>query len=259
MDEPVFLTQEEDRIPGVSREQMERIDQLAMEEYRIDLLSMMENAGRGLAHVIRGHNENIRRGEEGTDFPESAVILAGGGNNGGGGLVAARHLANRGVDISIVLDRSPSDLDGAVAQHTETAFALDCPVHRVPESDAKSTLQPVLEDADLLVDAIVGYGLDGPLRGPAKTLVSVVNSVDRPIVSLDVPTGLDATTGEVLGSVVDTDVVVTLALPKLGLESVAATLFLVDIGLPPALYDHLSLDYRNPFDSDTVRLTTEGR
>lgn len=259
MDEPAFLTPAGDPIPGVSREQMERIDRLAMEEYRIGLLSMMENAGRGLAHVIRDHPENVRNGDAAIDGPpDSAVILAGGGNNGGGGLVAARHLANRGVDVSIVLDRSPSELQGAVAQHTETAFALDCPIHRVPDSDAKSTLHPVLEGADVLVDAIVGYGLDGPLRGAAKTLVSIVNSVDRPVVSLDVPTGRDASTGEVLGTAVDPNAVVTLALPKLGLESVACPVFLVDIGLPPALYEQLSLSYRNPFDSDIVRVTTGG-
>jgi NAD(P)H-hydrate epimerase len=242
---------------------MQSVDRTAIEEYRIALLSMMENAGRGVASVVRNLPGAIRDGEPAAldaqpvtfDAPPArVVVLAGGGNNGGGGLVTARHLANRGVDVSIVLDRSPSDLEGPVAQHTETAFALDCPVHCVPESEQDSGLLDVLDTADVLVDAVVGYGLDGPLRGHAATLVDLANRASPPVVSLDVPTGRDATSGEVLGDAVRPTLVVTLALPKTGLESVTAPIVLADIGLPPALFRSLDISYENPFVDDTVVL-----
>jgi NAD(P)H-hydrate epimerase len=233
---------------------MRSVDRTAIEEYRIALLSMMENAGRGAASVIRDPPASVREDSELDVFPGRVVVLTGGGNNGGGGLVTARHLANRGIDVSIVLDRSPTELDGPVAQHTETAFALDCPVHCVPESEHESRLFDVLDTADVLVDAVVGYGLDGPLGGHAETLVGLANRASTPVVSLDVPSGRDATTGEVRGRAVRPDLLVTLALPKTGIEPVTAPLVLADVGLPPALFQRLDVPYEDPFDDDTVVL-----
>jgi NAD(P)H-hydrate epimerase len=102
-------------------------------------------------------------------------------------------------------------------------------------------------DEQVVVDALVGYGLDGEVRSPARECIDAVNGGSHPTVSLDVPSGVDATTGETLGVAVSPDRTVTLALPKTGLETVDGVLFLADIGIPKTVYTRLGIGYQDPF------------
>jgi NAD(P)H-hydrate epimerase len=210
---------------------MRAVDRVAVESFGIDVLQMMEHAGRALAEVVRDR----------TDGP--VTVLAGNGGNGGGGLCCARHLLNRGADVRVVLDRAPGELSGPAAHHHATLDAMDCPVAVGPGNAGTA-----------VVDALVGYGLSGPLAGTAADLAAAANEASGTVVSLDVPSGLDATTGERPGTAVDPDAVLTLALPKTGLAGVDADCLLADIGLPAGVYEELDIPHFG-FSDYRVRLT----
>jgi len=223
-----FHTDEGNRVPAVTAAEMREVDRIAVEELGLTLLQMMENAGRNLALAVR------RR----TDGP--VTVLAGDGGNGGGGLTAARHLANHGTDVDVVLDRDPEELDGAAAHQYSLVDGMDIPVRVGPGAVGPT-------DGRTLVDALVGYGLSGPLKGAAAGIVEAIPAGSS-VVALDVPTGVDATTGEASGVAVDPDLTVTLALPKTGLDPAAYELLVADIGIPAVGYRETGVDYRSPFD-----------
>jgi NAD(P)H-hydrate epimerase len=229
MDE-TFRTPDGTPVPAVTTDEMAAVDRVAVDEFGLALLSMMENAGRGL----------VERAGIGPD--DRVVVLAGAGGNGGGGLVAARHLHNRGVAVSVVLERPPGELSGAAARQWGV---LD-------RAGVAQTVGPPLPSADVVLDALLGYGLQGAPRGTAAELIEGAPEGDT-VVSLDVPSGVDATTGERPGVAVDAGRVVTLALPKTGLQAVDCDLYCVDLGIPDAVFHEAGLSYARPFgDATTV-------
>jgi len=224
-----FHTPADVRVPAVSAETMRRVDRVAVDDVGIELLQMMENAGRTLAaHVFQVGGE-------------SALVVAGNGGNGGGGLACARHLANHDVDVSLVLDRDAEELTGAAAHQYRMLERMGI------AAGAGSGAVSGTESVSVVVDALVGYGLTGKVRDPAEALIRAVNGHGAPVVSLDVPSGIDATSGETLGVAVDPSRTVTLALPKTGLKGRAEPLFLADIGIPRTVYQRLDIEYGNPF------------
>lgn len=239
MTAPVFETRTGSGVPAVTADQMRAIDEIATQELGLSLLQMMENAGRTLAlavHRVGG---------------ESVQILAGSGGNGGGGLACARHLANHGHRVSVVLDRDPDALDGAAAHQHDILASMDVQVETGPEA--------IRADAGVVVDALVGYGLSGPLSGQTREMVNALPADADSIVSLDVPSGVDATTGDRPGDSVTPDVTVTLALPKTGLDPAQYRLFVADIGIPETVYQQAGIEYQTPFDgSYLVRLQQKG-
>lgn len=221
--EPTFRTPDGRVVPSVSAEVMREVDRVAVEEVGVSILMMMEHAGRSLADPLRGYDGRI-------------VILVGSGGNGGGGLCAARHLLNAGADARVVLGPDPDDLTGAAARQ----FGV---LHEMGVSPAADD---VLGDADVVLDALVGYGLSGPLGGRAAALVDRLDGADAGVRSLDVPSGVNATTGERPGSWVEADLTTTLALPKTGLADVGPVR-LADIGLPRVVFERAGVDYEWPY------------
>ena len=225
-------------VPAVTAEEMQAVDQVAVEDVGLSLLQMMENAGRALAwHVrdVRGDTEDV-------------VVVAGDGGNGGGGLACARHLVNRDISVQVVTASSVDELTGAAAHQYGILEEMAVPVSTDSEALPGS-------EGSVVVDALIGYGLSGDLRAPAIDYVDAMNDLSGTTVSLDVPSGRDATTGDALGAAVTPDRTVTLALPKTGLEAVEGQLFLADIGIPSTVYDRLDLEYGTPFaDNDWIEL-----
>lgn len=226
-------------ISSVTADEMRAVDRIAVEEFGLALLQMMENAGRALARHVRSIGG------------EPVHVIAGNGGNGGGGLAGARHLANRDVEVAVVLDRDPKALTSETARQYRILDEMGVPIAAGTDALAAD------DNAGVLVDALIGYGLSGRVRDPTRSLVETVNQRDAPVVSLDVPSGIDATTGETLGTAVDPDRTLTLALPKTGLSERNEPLVLADIGIPHAVYRRLDLEYQNPFEADgSVELVT---
>lgn len=229
MNEHAFETTGGRPVTAVTAEEMRAVDRVTIEDVGVDLLQMMENAGRTLAGTLR----------EARNSTERVVVLAGNGGNGGGGLAAARHLANHRIPVEVVLDRDPERLDGAVAHQHGILEEMGVTIGVGPRS--------LPAQCGVVADAVIGYGLTGAVRGAPRELVGWTDGVSAPVVSLDVPTGIDATTGEVPGEAVEPTRILTLALPKTGLAETAGDLELADISVPAAVYDRLDVPYEPPF------------
>ena len=229
-------------VPTVTAEQMRRIDEVAVQEFGIDLLQMMENAGRNLAR----HAMDML-GSESSKAP--ILIAAGAGGNGGGGLCCARHLHNRGCSVVILLDRDPDLFQGVPKRQLhilETAGIKPISLERGEE---------LFQSAGLFIDALIGYSLRGAPRDVASRLIEGLCRSGNPGLSLDIPSGTDATTGEIPGQVVRPSRTLTLALPKTGLSETPGDLYLADIGLPPELFRNVGISFPQIFrNNDTVKL-----
>lgn len=244
-------------VPVAAVAAMTEVDRLAIEEFGITLPQMMELAGSHLAEVVR-----LELG--GSLLDRSVVVAVGPGNNGGGGLVAARHLINRGARVRVVLARPALRLTEAGRDQLATLVAMgaSCCVATYDLTDEE--LDEALAEADLVVDAILGYNTHGAPRGEVERLVGFIVRSERPVVSLDVPTGMDPDTGQAVGLAISAVATMTLALPKPGLLSPAGVgrigrLYLADIGLPPALYARLSMDIGTPFAAGRIAMLDQAR
>jgi NAD(P)H-hydrate epimerase len=239
-------------VSTVTAAQMAEVDRSAVEEFGITLLQMMEQAGSHLADVVRM--------EAGGDLREQRVVVAvGPGNNGGGGLVAARHLVNRGASVRVVLARPALRMSEA-AQHqlaTLIAMGAHCCVATYDLTDDE--LEHVLANADVVVDAVLGYRIHDAPRGEAERLIGFIVRAGRPVVSLDLPSGVAPDTGEAAGIAITATATLTLALPKPGLfrgegPDRAGRVYLGDIGLPDALYAALGISAGHPFSAGRIVL-----
>lgn len=197
--------------------QMREVDRLMMEDIGVTLVQMMENAGRALADLV------LRR-----FGARTALVMAGSGGNGGGGIAAARHLANRGVRARVVLAAGVSRMARVPRIQLGIARRLGISISTQPDPGA-----------DVLIDALLGYGLEGDPRGRAAELIRWANAAEAPVVALDLPSGLDATTGRVGDPCIRAAATLTLAMPKAGLREapeVVGELYLADISVPPSVY-----------------------
>lgn len=226
-------------VPTVTAGQMAEVDRLATGPYGIDLLQMMELAGRALARTVEDILASRRR----------ITVAVGGGGNGGGAMVAARRLAGLGFEVQVVLDRESARLTGSGAHQAAALEAIG--VH-------PSTALPA-DVGDVIIDGLIGYGLTDAPAGRASELIGWIENTGVPVVALDVPSGVDATTGEAPGGCVKADITVTLALPKSGLidNDNAGRLLVADIAIPPVLWrQHFDIDISGLFwDVDVVDLS----
>ena len=215
-------------MPYLTTEQMVEVDRAMIEDSRIELIQMMENAGRNLAHLAR------RRFLNGEPVGKRVVVLAGTGGNGGGTLVAARRLHNWGVDIHVFITRTP-DRFTPIPRHQLNILKR----MRVPVATADRITDEQVPT--LVVDGVIGYNLTGAPTGAAARLIEWANAQEAPVLALDAPSGIDTTTGTVYEPAVRADATMTLALPKEGLRAPGVAphvgeLYLADISVPPSLY-----------------------
>ena len=233
-------------IPTLTVAQMREVDRIMVEDLKIELIQMMENAGRTLAqHTRRVFLGGDARGRR-------VIVLAGGGGNGGGGIAAARHLANWGAQVSIVLGQPEADMNVVPGLQLAIAKRIGIEVASPDEVARKSMAR-----FDVLIDALIGYGFKSAPREPIASLIESANGSRVPIVALDVPSGLDADTGRAPGAVIRASTTLTLALPKAGLMQPAARawvgdLYLADISVPPLVYRRLGLEVGPIFAEDDI-------
>ena len=229
-----FYTDDNLEVPAITTEQMVEIDRIAIEETGPNLFQMMENAGRNLTLKVM---ELI------ADISNPVIVILGGiGGNGGGGIAAARHLLNRNYNVKLAV--------------TDNLKIKDVPFSQLEIfRNADGILIENLNDikADIIVDAIIGYSMTGVPRGNSLQFIQWANTQTARKISLDIPSGIDSTSGEHYGEYFHTESTLTLALPKTGLsETKCGKLFLGDIGIPKVAYDRIGIDYFSPFKNRFV-------
>src|SRR5512136_3347426 len=215
-------------------EEMQELDRKAIETYRIPGMILMENAGRGAAEVISNTFPDIHK--------KRIAIIAGKGNNGGDGFVIARYLMNQGVLVRVYLLTDPKGLRGDAETNFNIFQRMKGEVISVPSSKDYVKVKKDLEKFDILVDGIFGTGLDAEVRGYYREVIDHLNTLQKPVVAIDIPSGLDADTGKPLGTAIRASLTITFGSPKIGhlippgLDYVGEVK-VIDIGIPKRLVE----------------------
>lgn len=216
----------------VTAEIMRLLELRTMDQFGVTGLSLMEKAGRGCAEAIIerfGQLPNHR-----------AVILAGKGNNGGDGFVIARLLGEQGWRVTALVLARPDEIRGDARSNLD--LLRDIPVIFINAEEQLASHEGEVNGATVIIDALFGTGLRSPVGGVFAEAVRMVNSTGRPVVSVDIPSGIDSSTGKVLGCAVQAEMTVTFALAKLGHilypgAEYTGELKVVDIGIPREITD----------------------
>lgn len=213
----------------LNNEQMQRVDAETIDRV-CPGLELMERAGRGCAQVIRNHY-----GESGG----KAVVFVGPGNNGGDGLVIARCLVEAGWRCSVYLLKPPDKMTPDTAKNYQRLEELGdrVGVTECSRSDWIQRAEEDVTDTDIVVDTIFGTGVTGPPRGPALDMIHLINDQIAPVVAIDIPSGVDGSTGETPGEAVIATETLTIGAPKLGTlfhpgRFHCAEVSVIDIGFP---------------------------
>lgn len=239
-----------DDVPYLNTEQMVEVDRAMIEDYHIELIQMMENAGRCLAILARERFLGDRPADK------RITVMAGSGGNGGGALVAARRLHNWGANVQVLLAQTAEQMTAVPGHQLEiiNRMGVDC-IH-------EPAMPPTGNEPNLIIDGLIGYSLKGAPYGVTHDLIEWSNATGAPILALDTPSGLDTTSGTVFDPAINAAATMTLALPKEGLRApgvgpYVGELYLADISVPPSLYNEPSLGLEvGPLfaESDVVRL-----
>jgi NAD(P)H-hydrate epimerase len=227
-------------IPALTPDQMSRVDHIMGDDFGVTVLQLMEVAGQAVAAWAR------ERFLEGDARGKTVLVLAGSGGNGGDGMVAARFLHSWGAHPAVWLshDAATLQVQGASAHQFRSLHSLGLPIQSPSEPAGEEPGD--LPGADLIVDALLGFGLSGPPSGAAARLITAANAHPAPILAVDLPSGLDARTGTPYDPCIQADATLTLALPKTGLLAPAARpvigeLAVADIGIPSEVYDRVGV------------------
>ena len=193
----------------IDGEASRKMDKEAMEVFGLDTLVLMENAGLRSADYAASLLEN-RLGDA------RISVIVGKGNNGGDGLVMARHLFNKGFEVEVFCLAQPETFSPAAQRNWKTVDAMGMKVTFLDQARDLTLFRVKLAASRLIVDAIFGSGFKGEMTGLAKDVVEIINSVNRPVLALDIPSGIDADSGEIGKTFVKADHTIAFALPKFG-------------------------------------------
>lgn len=213
----------------VTASEMQEMDRRTIETGGIPGIELMENAGRGATLFLLDY------------FPEanqsSIGIIAGKGNNGGDGFVIARHLSQKGIQVIVYLLAKSSAVKGDAAANHKLLAPLGIPIIELPDEKSFSNYKDDMQHVDLWVDAILGTGLKSDVRGYYRDVINFINSLQKPVLAVDIPSGLNSDTGQPCGTCIQARATATFGFAKTGhiLQPGAAftgSLKVVDIGIP---------------------------
>ena len=223
--------------------EMKELDRRATEEFGISQDLLMENAGQAVYFAMLQEF-----GIKNNKF----LVFCGGGNNGGDGLVVARKIHSNGGEVNVVLLEDESKFKGAAKKNFEIVTRMPIGISKVSSIDSVIT---ELLDCDAIVDAIFGTGLVREVSGIYKDVIQMINESPCKVFSVDIPSGINGDTGEVMGVAVEADYTVTFGLPKLGNMLYpgyehCGKLYVSHISFPPALYnsDSIEVAINNPVE-----------
>ena len=229
----------------VTSSEMREIDRRSIEEVGIPGLILMENAGLGVVQVIETYFEEI--------IDASIMILCGRGNNGGDGMVVARHLFNRGFHVDVFLVGEKNKLKGDAKANLKIldGYGID-----VIELQKIQTLKKV-KNTDMIVDALLGTGVTGEVKGLIGDVIQWVNRSFQSVLSIDMPSGLHSDTGQFKGVCIQADHTVTMGEMKRGLvlspgRELAGEVTIVDIGVPDFVAESVGVKTLMPRPGDIV-------
>ena len=222
----------------IRADEMRKIEESAIRDFGMPSLLLMENAGRNISEVIRGKFK-----------PCKVLLMIGKGNNGGDGLVVARYLDNLGFQTQILLLADPVTLKSDPLLNLRIVRKMCLPITYVPQTSTETELLGYCMGSDLVVDALFGVGIHSPLTGVNESAVRAMTNCGKPVISIDIPSGLDADTGEVHGVAVKATMTLTLAIKKRGLclgkgSAYAGEIDVIDLGIPHGLIADFLIDLR---------------
>ena len=222
----------------VSAAEMRELDRTAIEDYRIPGVILMENAGLQTVQIIRKLLPNIEN--------KAVCVFSGKGNNGGDGFVVARHLSNLKADVKVFLLAKKDEISGDAKTNMSILENMGQKIDLIDENYCFDDLHAFLSESDLIIDAVFGTGFRGIPGQPAAGVIELINSSGKPVVAVDIPSGLQADSGHVEGLCIKATCTVTFGLPKLGLvqepgASYTGKLHVADISIPAFLYNSESL------------------
>lgn len=220
----------------VTAAQMKELDRRTITEAKVPGATLMERAGSGVVSAMER--------AAGSLSGKTVTILCGKGNNGGDGFVVARLLRKQRAKVHVLMLAHPSDLSGD-AKMMYRKFISVAGAKAVSVSPSAGIIRAALTQSDMIVDALLGTGLSASVSAPYQAAIEAINDAAAPVVAVDLPSGVHADTGAVLGAAVRADMTVTFGLPKLGLYTGAGlehagTVEVVDIGIPPAFVETIA-------------------
>ncbi len=214
----------------VTAGEMRAFDAAAIEEYGIPGIVLMENAGRTTFHILKTHL--------GGDVRDLRVsVVSGPGNNGGDGYVIARYLINHGAEVQTFLLSPREKIAGDALVNLQVLERMSSQVHEVTDEESFKQAARRWRQSDLIVDAILGTGLNSEVRSPYREAILEINRADGLRLAVDIPSGLDADTGRILGCAVQADLTATYGFKKLGMAihpgvECCGNVEVVDISIP---------------------------
>ncbi len=233
----------------VTAQEMRQIDQQTIEQIGIPGAVLMEQAGSEVVRILREH------------FPECqrVGIVVGKGNNGGDGLVVARQLAHAGQPIQIFLVSPPESFAGDALTNLQIAQNLALPITPVLSDGELKGLKNQLASSDLIVDSIFGTGLRGGVHDFIGDVIECINRSGKPVIAIDLPSGLSADTGIAEGACIQASHTVTVGLPKRGNlihpgAALTGKLDVVDIGFPSSVIaaQDIQINWTRPSDAARI-------
>ena len=222
------------KLAVMSRDEVRAVDSWAINEIGAPGVVLMENAGRSCAELIMEKSKAPER--------PRVCIFCGTGNNGGDGYVIARHLLNSGFEVVVVICGDRAKIKGDAGINLEILEKLGHPIEKIAPGgdDVPDRVADLAEGADMIVDALFGTGLAGEPRGGYSQLIETINHQNRPILAVDIPSGLDCDTGRPLGTAIRATYTVTFVAVKKGFASEASAaqytgeVYIASIGIEPA-------------------------
>ncbi len=233
---------------AITTAQMRELDKIASAEFEIAGVELMRRAGSGIASVVSFIADQGRMGDV------FVQLIAGRGNNGGDAFAAAWYLHEDDFDVEVLLAGTASEVRGDALRHLSKMRQAGIPLHELPTMEDWEDAVHGANSAMIVVDGVLGIGVNGPARGPVAGAIHYINAIseDNVVISIDVPSGLNADTGEAPGETVVADVTATIGLPKAGLLVPKAiryvgSLDVVSIGIP--------IELANRYESDRELIT----
>lgn len=226
------------KVKLATAKQMRNVDREAEDIYGIPGILLMENAGMKVAsHVM----------EIDSNFSKNICIICGKGNNGGDGFTAAKHIYLKNRNITVFLLGSMESLKGDALVNYNIAYKMGIPIKPVNCEEDMAQLRDAVKKSDIVVDALLGTGIKGEVSGLCREVIDIINKYSSYVISVDIPSGVDADSGKILGAGVKADMTVTFVLPKIGLyaypgANMAGRVFVEDISTPPDLIENLDTD-----------------